>query len=573
MRKIKRGDIVLVAMAVSSMLMQGSANSQARDATPDRGLSSAAGAPQNWSAGGRDVGGTYYSPLKLINPGNIGQLGFAWQQVLDGKRGQEATPIVIDGVIYTSGSWGYMYALNAVTGDLLWRYDPKPAYQAARNPCCDLVNRGVAVWRGRVYGASVDGRLHAVDAATGRKIWEADTIANHSLPYSITGAPQIAGDVVVIGNSGSDMGQGGVRGYVSAYDLRSGAFKWRFYIVPPNVGAAYENPELALADSTWDHHRPPQYKGGGTAWDGFAYDPGLKLVYFGTANAAPYDSRLLGPTHNDALYTASIIALHSDTGRMAWYYQTTPDDHWDYDATQKMILTDLTTDGAHRAVLMQASKNGFFYVLDRATGQLLSANNYTYVNWAKGVDLKTGRPSTTLDSDWSGSPKVIYPSWAGGHTWNPMSYSPATGLVYIPVLEAGSVWVDMLHNGGSVKYANGVFTANTIIVDDSYVAEDLKPLFGVLPPLQSVRSAHPGADVREALRAWDPIKQQIQWEQVTSAGVRGYDGGVMSTASNLVFQGRGNGDLVVYGGGYRRNLESRADRKPHHGRSDDLCRQ
>lgn len=546
MRKIKVSEPLLAAMAASLLLMQGFANSQTPGDVDERRLSSAAGSPQNWYAGGRDKGGTYYSPLRLISAENIGRLGFAWQHVLDGNRGQEATPIVIDGVMYTSGSWGYIYALNAATGDLIWRYDPKPAYQAARNPCCDLVNRGVAVWRGRVYVASVDGRLHAVNAATGRKLWEADTIADHTLPYSITGAPQIAGDVVVIGNSGSDMGQGGVRGYVSAYDLRSGTFRWRFYIVPPNVGAPYENPELELADRTWDVHRAPQYKGGGSAWDGFAYDPGLKLVYFGTANAAPYDLRLLGPTHSDALYTASIVALHSDTGRMAWYYQTTPEDHWDYDATQKMILTDLTLDGAHRAVLMQASKNGYFYVLDRETGQLLSAHNYTYVTWAKGVDLKTGRPTTTPDSDWSLSPKVIYPSWAGGHTWNPMSYSPATGLVYIPALDVGSVWVDMLHNGGTVKYANGIFTANTIIVDDSYVAEDLKPLFGVLPPVQSVRSAHPGQDVREVLRAWDPVRQQVIWERDTSAGVRGYDGGVMSTASNLVFQGRGNGDLVVY---------------------------
>src|SRR6202044_2905344 len=248
--------------------------------------------PQNWFTGGRDKDGSYYSPLTGIDTKNVKQLGFAWQYDLgEPMRGQEATPIVIDGVMYTSGTWGYVYALDAATGRELWRYDPKPDYFAGRHPCCDLVNRGVAVWKGKVYVASVDGRLHALDAATGKKIWVVDTIANHKLPYSSTGAPQIAGDVVVIGNSGADMGHTAVRGYVSAYDLSTGKFEWRFYTVPPAVGQPYENPELAQADSTWDPHRKPEFNGGGTAWDGFAYDPALNLVYFGTANAAPYDLR------------------------------------------------------------------------------------------------------------------------------------------------------------------------------------------------------------------------------------------------------------------------------------------
>ncbi len=230
--------------------------------------------PQNWFTGGRDQDGTYYSPLKTLDAGNVKNLGFAWSYDLGSPmRGQEATPIVVDGVMYTSGTWGYVYAVDAATGRELWRYDPKADFFAARNPCCDLVNRGVAVWKGKVYVASVDGRLHALDAATGRKIWQVDTITDHKLPYSSTGAPQIAGDVVVIGNSGSDMGRGGVRGYVTAYDLDSGAFKWRFYTVPPAPGQPLENPELEAAAKTWDPHRAAQYQGGGTAWDGFAYDP------------------------------------------------------------------------------------------------------------------------------------------------------------------------------------------------------------------------------------------------------------------------------------------------------------
>jgi quinohemoprotein ethanol dehydrogenase len=503
--------------------------------------------PQNWFTGGRDKDGTYYSPLTSINAGNVKNLGFAWSYDLGTPlRGQEATPIVIDGVLYTSGTWGYVYAVDAATGRELWRYDPKADYQAARNPCCDLVNRGVAVWKGKVYVASVDGRLHALNAATGQKVWEADTIANHKLPYASTGAPQIAGEVVVIGNAGSDMGRGGVRGYVSAYDLQTGAFKWRFYTVPPAVGQPFENPELAAAAKTWDSHRGPQYQGGGTAWDGFAYDPKLNLVYFGTANAAPYDLRQLGPAKLDSLYTASIIALNAATGRLAWYYQTTPRDHWDFDSVQKMILADLNIDGASQQVLMQASKNGFFYVLDRKSGKLLSAKNYTYVNWASGVDPKTGRPVPTEASDWYSSPKIVYPSWAGAHTWNPMSYSAGTHLVYIPVIDVPSVDVDMLHNGGQVKFLDGFFTMQGIFPDDTYDAADLKRLYGPLPDLKDIKASRKVKPVRELLRAWDPVAQKTVWERETSSGMRGYDGGVTSTAGNLVFQGRGSGGLWVY---------------------------
>jgi quinohemoprotein ethanol dehydrogenase len=434
----------------------------------------------------------------------------------------------------------------AATGRELWRYDPKPDYFAGRNPCCDLVNRGVAVWKGKVYVAAVDGRLHAVNAQTGQEIWEADTVTDHKLPYSSTGAPQIAGKVVVIGNSGADMGHGAVRGYVAAYDLETGAFKWRFYTVPGAVGQPFENPELAAAAKTWDSHRNGKYMGGGTAWDGFAYDADLNIVYFGTANAAPYDLRQLGPAKLDSLYTASIIALHADTGRLAWFYQTTPRDSWDYDSVQKLILADVKIGGATQPVIMQASKNGFFYVLDRKTGKLISAKNYTYVNWASHVDMQTGRPVLTPNSDWYASPKNIYPSWAGGHTWNPMSYSGQTRLVYIPVLDVPSVWVDLLHNGGTVRYIDGFFTVNGIIADDTYSAEDLKRLYGPLPQMQAIKATRKVKPVRELLRAWDPVAQRSVWEQETSSGVRGYDGGVMSTAGNLVFQGRGSGELWVY---------------------------
>ena len=510
-------------------------------------LKAADSEPQNWFTGGRDKDGTYYSPLASIDAKNVERLGFAWQYDLGGPmRGQEATPIVIDGIMYTSGTWGYVYAVNAATGKEVWRYDPKPDYFRGRHPCCDLVNRGVAVWKGKVYVASVDGRLHALDAATGTKVWEADTITDHKLPYSSTGAPQIAGNVVVIGNSGADMGHTAVRGYVSAYDLQTGAFKWRFYTVPPAVGQPYENPELAQADKTWDSHRKPEFNGGGTAWDGFAYDAALNLVYFGTANAAPYDLRQLGPAKLDSLFTASIVALDATTGRMAWYYQTTPRDSWDYDSVQKLILAEVPIGGESRSVIMQASKNGFFYILDRKTGELLSAANYVYINWASGVDMKTGRPIPTAQGDWYSGPKNVYPSWAGGHTWHPMSYNLSTHLMYIPVLDVPNVWVDMVHNGGSVTYLDGFFTGNGIMPDNTYNAVDLKPYYGPLPDLKSIASTRKEKLVRELIRAWDPIAQRTVWEHETSSGVRGYDGGVMSTAGNLVFQGRGDGKLWVY---------------------------
>jgi quinohemoprotein ethanol dehydrogenase len=536
--------VVLALIVGSAAATEGSAAPAGVDTAR---LLAADSEPQNWLAAGRDAGGSYYSPLAMINASNVRHLSFAWQYDLGTPlRGQEATPLVVDGTLYTSGTWGYVYAVDAATGRERWRYDPKVQNIAARNPCCDLINRGVAVWKGKVYVASVDGRLHAINAATGGKVWVTDTITDHTLPYSSTGAPQIAGDVVVIGNSGGDMGHWGVRGYVSAYDLESGELKWRFYTVPPAPGKAVENPELAAAAKTWDSTRSSKFQGGGTAWDGFAYDPRLKLVYFGTANAAPYDLRQLGPAQGDSLYTASIIALHADTGRMAWYYQTTPKDRWDFDATQKMILAELDIGGALRSVLMQANKNGFFYVLDRSTGKLLSAQPFAYINWASRVELDTGRPVTTEASDWYSAPANIYPSGFGAHTWNPMSYSAQTHLVYIPVIDASAVWVDLAHNGGAVKYIDGIFNANAIIPDDAYVANDLQHLFGPMPERQVIRAGRHKNPVRELIRAWDPVAQKTVWEHETSTGIRGYDGGITATAGNLVFQGRGSGGLWVY---------------------------
>jgi quinohemoprotein ethanol dehydrogenase len=509
-------------------------------------LKAADAEPQNWLTPGRDGGQTYFSPLATIDAGNVARLGYAWSYDMPTIRGQEATPIVVDGVMYSSGTWGFVYALDAATGKEKWVFDPQADPRRARHPCCDLVNRGVAVWKGKVLVASVDGVLHALDAATGKELWRADTIVDHSLSYSSTGAVYIAGNLAVIGNSGADMDRGGVRGYVSAYDVDSGALAWRFYTVPGEPGAPYENPELAAADTTWPAGRDGQYKGGGTVWDGFAYDPDLDLLYFGTANAAPYDFRLVGPGRADALYTATILALHAKTGRVAWHYQTTPGDHWDYDATQKLILADLPEGGKTRHVILQANKNGFFYVLDRADGTLLSAKSFTTVNWATGIDMKTGRPILSKQGDWYSGPRSVAPSWAGGHTWPPMSYDRQTGLVYIPALDAPAVWFDMTRTGGAVTYINGFFTGNSVIPDDTYDAASMRGDYGELPDMKALTAGHATSLVRELLRAWDPVRQALVWEHETSAGMRGYDGGVMSSAGNLVFQGRGTGELWVY---------------------------
>jgi quinohemoprotein ethanol dehydrogenase len=495
---------------------------------------------------GRDGHQTYFSPLSKIDAANVGRLGFAWDYDLKTFRGQEATPIVVDGAMYTSGTWGFVYAVDAATGKELWRFDPQADPRWARNPCCDLVNRGVAVWKGKVYVASVDGHLHALDAKTGKQLWEADTITDHKLSYSSTGAVYIAGDVAVIGNSGADVDRGAVRGYVSAYELDTGKLKWRFFTVPGAPGQPYENPALAIADPTWDPNRSASYKGGGTVWDGFAYDPELNLVYFGTGNAAPYDLRQLGPAQSDALFTASILAVDVGTGRLAWYYQATPGDHWDFDAIEKLILADLRIGGATRHVIMQANKNGFFYVLDRQTGELLSAKNFSFVNWASAIDMTTGRPVLTEQSDWYSGPKMVYPSWAGAHTWNPMSFNSKTGLVYIPVIDTPAVWIDLVHNGGMIKFVNGFFTALGVFPDESYDPEALKTDYGPVPDRKKLQATRKVKLVREILRAWDPVARRTVWEHETSSGTRGYDGGVMSTAANLVFQGRGNGELWVY---------------------------
>lgn len=497
--------------------------------------------PGEWYTAGRDSGQTYYSPLDAINERNVGRLGFAWQYRLDMRRGVEATPIVVDGVMYASGPWGHVYALDAATGKELWTYDPEVPGGYGRYACCDVVNRGVAVWKGRVYVASLDGYLHAIDARTGRRIWRVNTLPPREpgSHYFVTGAPIIAGDVVVIGYGGADFK--GNRGSISAYSVDTGKFRWRFFTVPrdPKLGPQ-EQPHLRGAVKTWPSRYDWTMGAGGAAWNGLAYDPKLHLVYLGTANAAPYHGGMDPAKYGDELYVASIVAVHVDTGRMAWYYQEVPSEGWDYDTANPLILTRLTVDGRPRQVIMQASKDGFLYVLDRATGAFLSGKRFTYVNWTKGLDPRTHRPIARPSLDWSKSPKLIWPGAIGAHNWQPMSFDPKSGLVYIPVIDAPMVYVDTTHRRAGLIQGN--FDLAFFFPED-YSPKDLASLFGPLPPLSELARGGPPPVSRGFIRAVEPVTGKEVWERQTASI---WDGGILSTGGNLVFQGDVTGRLNVY---------------------------
>jgi quinohemoprotein ethanol dehydrogenase len=383
----------------------------------------------------------------------------------------------------------------------------------------------VAAWKGRIYVGSYDGYLISLDAATGKELWRQDTFVDRTRYVTITGAPQIAGGKVVIGNGGGELG---ARGYVSAYDAATGEFAWRFFIVPGDPKKPFEHPELEQAAKTWDPDSMWDVGGGGTAWDAMAYDPELSLLYVGTGNGSPHPIWSRSPKGGDNLYLASILAIDPGTGRLVWHYQTTPGDSWDYTATMHMTLAELRIAGELRKVLMQAPKNGFFYVLDRATGELLSAEKYGKVNWATHVDLKTGRPVTTAQSDFSAKPKLIYPGQGGAHNWHPMSFNAVTGLVYIPQIEMPMIYAYEPRK----RYEPGRRNSQVL---SYYVTE--------LPPGdQSAQGVAPGTG--DYLQAWDPVAGRERWRIPVEAQYKG--GGVLSTAGGLVFQGTGRGFLNVY---------------------------
>ena len=352
--------------------------------------------PGSWLTTGRTYAEQRYSPLKQINDKNVDQLGLAWQFKYELDRVVEATPVVVDGVLYTTGAYSMVYALDAVTGKQLWKYDPQVFRGMQNKGCCDAANRGVAVWKGRVYVGVYDGRLEALDAKTGEKVWSVDTVIDHERNYTITGVPRIIKDKVIIGNGGAELG---VRGYITAYDSETGQQKWRFFTVPGDPAKGDESKTIRMIRKTWSGDQYWIQGGGGTVWNGMAYDPQLDLLYIGVGNGSYWNYGLRSEGKGDNLFLSSIVAIKPDTGKYVWHYQTTPGDAWDYTATQDIIIATLPIDGKPRKVVMQAPKNGFFYVLDAASGKFISAGQFgSIVTWAKGIDPKrlvTTRRQTT----------------------------------------------------------------------------------------------------------------------------------------------------------------------------------
>jgi len=485
---------------------------------------SAETAADDWRVAGHDNGDSRYSPLAQLDEHNVGRLRLAWSYDLDTHRGQEATPVVVDGVLYTTSAWSKVLAFRAATGELLWQFDPKVPGAIAVQVCCDVVNRGVAVYQGRVYVASLDGRLIALDAATGRPLWSVMTV-DPKRPYSVSGAPFVAAGKVIIGNGGAEYG---VRGYITAYDATSGRRAWRFYTVPGDPARGFENEAMRRAAKTWSGHWWRD-GGGGTVWNSFSYDPDAGLIYFGTGNASPWSGQVDGGPRADALYAASIVAVHVADGTYAWHFQTTPGDVWDYDATQTLTLATLKLDGVDRKVAMQASKNGYFYVLDRLTGEFLSGRPFAPVSWTSGLDPKTGRPAVAPDAhyDVSGKRFLAKPGVLGAHNWQPMSYSPLTGLVYIPAQELP---FPLLKDPGFQPQAlgrnMGLDMASTLTLPENE------------PATAAALAAQKGY-----LSAWDPVAGREVWRAEHPGP---WNGGTLVTGGNLVFQGTAAGEFLAF---------------------------
>lgn len=506
-------------------------------------LCAAAGDAAPSSTGASADPTAYYSPLSRINSANVKELGFAWEFKTGDRRGMEATPVVADGLLYASGPWGIVYAVDADDGKLSWKFDPHVNGQVARYANVDVANRGVALEGHTVYVTALDCRTFALDSRSGAVRWRVATAERPT--YACSGAPLLAGHVLVVGNGGGDTGRGGLRGYVSAYDLKSGALRWRFYTVPRR-GEAQPSAAMRRAEATWSADRDPGFGGGGAAWDGMAYDAATNLVFIGTGNAAPYlGGRSAAGRSYDRLYAASIVALDATSGRLVWYYQTTPADIWDYDAAAKMVLADLRFGGKIRKVLMQANKNGYFYVLDRVTGEPLSVRPFTYLTWSSGMSARY-RPIEQADSDYSEAPRLVYPGAQGAHSWAPMSFDPKTGLVFIPTLEVPNLIVNLAaSHGASVKYIDGGTGPGFATPDQDYRAADVEPLFGPLPHVSAMR-ADGEPRVQALLKAWDPAAGKVVWQQRTSQDHFVLDGGALSTAGNLVLAGREDGRFVAY---------------------------
>ena len=492
-------------------------------------LLNAAATPEEWLT----YGGTYdeqrHSRLTQINVDNVSGLGVAWTYDLATERGVESTPIVVDGVMYVTSAWSVVYALDAKTGRELWVYNPNVDRAVGAKACCDVVNRGVAVWQGNVYVGVIDGRLEALDAATGEKVWSTVTV-DQSKPYTITGAPRVVKGNILIGNGGAELG---VRGYVSAYSAATGDLVWRFYTVPnPNKqpdGAVSDSALADIGNLTWgDEGAWTTDGGGGTVWDSIVYDDVNDSIIFGVGNGSPWNRDVRDFGKGDNLFLSSIVAVDATTGSYKWHFQTTPGDNWDYTATQTIILADLPigVDGAIRRVAMQAPKNGFYYLLDAATGTFISGESFVPQNWAEGLDVD-GRPIENPQARYGETPFMQNPGPLGAHNWQPMAFNPELNLAYIPAQEVPDFYAsDLLFEARSQSWNTGTNLAAGLPMDlDLATAMALR------------------ATLKGRLIAWDPITQSARWSVEHS---NAWNGGVLSTAGGLVFQGRLEGDFAAY---------------------------
>ncbi len=478
--------------------------------------------PGSWLTTGQNYWEERYSRLDEINTSNVANLGLAWSADIDTERGQESTPVVIDGVMYLTTAWSMVKAYDIATGEELWAYDPEIDRAKGADACCDVVNRGVAAWNGKIYVGLLDGRLVALDGKTGSVVWETQT-TDTSLPYTITGVPRIVKGKVVIGNGGAEYR---VRGYATAYDAETGEQVWRWYSIPGNPADGFEQPELEEVVDTWNGEWW-ELGGGGTIWDGMAYDPELDLLYLGVGNGTPWNQKYRSPGGGDNLYLSSIVAVKPDTGEYVWHYQTTPGETWDYTATQPIMVTELDYPEGKRKVVMQAPKNGFFYVLDAATGELLSAEKFAPLTWATHVDMETGRPVEVPEARYevTGVPAIVAPAALGMHNWHPMAFSKDTGYVYLPVTVSSSTYASPEE-----------FTPN---MDGWNTGIGFRASDGVEPVVAT--GVNPERD--SYLLAWDPVAAKEVW-RVTNETYG--PSGTLATAGGLVFSGNHSGDFVAY---------------------------
>lgn len=492
--------------------------------------STSAGGGENWTSYGGDANEQHFSALEQITDQNIGELGLAWSYDID-TFDSYTQPLEVDGVVYFAVGLSVVHALDAKTGELLWQYDPEVASQpeAKTRMRAGWGTRGIAYKDGTIFTATREGRLIAVDAKTGKPRWSVKTLDEAEEGY-ITGPPWVAGDNVVIGFGGADYSP--VRGYVTAYNIKTGKKAWRWYTVPGDPAKGFENKAMEMAAKTWTGEWW-KYGGGGTVWHAMAYDEKYDRVYLGTGNGWPWNQKIRSPEGGDNLFLSSIVALNAKTGEYVWHYQANPENSYDFNNNMDIQLTELVIDGKPRDVLMHAPKNGFFYAIDRATGKFISAGEFAKQNWAKSIDPVTGRPDINPASMYrDGKPFLIYPFANGAHGVQAMAFSPKTGFSYIPVME-GARYVSDPDNVKGWKHRPGGF------VNTGMGA----------PPAD----APPPPQAESKLVAWDVANNKVAW-RIDQPGV--FNGGLLATGGNLIFQGTNDGNLNAHAADTGRKLWS-----------------